>query len=230
MNARFLRPRAHCRGDASRGLHRAEHPIEVDMRSTTYALLSVLIATGGILANACSSQPASSGLSQDDQTATDPTSATNTPSGTGATSSSTPAPAATAADAAPPPATDGGVVDPDAGIPAADAALPPPVQQDCSATTSYDACGQCCDANNPPGYQVAEDAFTACICTMPGVCAQACGGSLCAGQDPSGQCQQCLNSNKAQQCEDAADTACQASPACAASEQCFQQSSCDQKP
>jgi hypothetical protein len=225
MNGLFLWPRAHCRGETSRGLHRAEHPTEVDMRSTTYALLSVVIATAGILVNACSSPAASTGLSQDDQTATGPT---NTPTGTGATNTSTPAPAATAAPVAPP-ATDGGVVDPDAGVPAADAALPPPVQQDCSATTTYDACGQCCDANHPPGYKVAEDAFNACICTTPGVCAQACGASLCAGQDPSGQCQQCLHSNKAQQCDDAAGMACQASPACTASEQCFQQSACDQK-
>jgi hypothetical protein len=195
------------------------------MRSPTYAFLSVVIVAGGVLANACSSQPASTGLSQDDQTATDPTTATLP----GSSNTSTPAPAASSAPVADPSTADSGVVDPDAGVPVADAA-PPPVQQDCSVTTSYDACGQCCDANNPPGYQVADDAYTACICQTPGVCAQACGGSLCAGQNPSGQCQQCMNSQKAWQCDDAAGMACQASPACTASDQCFEQSGCDQKP
>ena len=198
------------------------------MRTPSYAFLSVVVVAAGILANAaCSSQPSSTGLAQDDQTGTDPT---TTPSTGANVPASSPAPAAPAAPAADPSTADSGIVDTaDAGIDAADAA-PPPVQQDCSATTSYDACGQCCDANNPPGYQVDDDAYTACICTTPGVCAQACGNSLCAGQDPSGSCQQCLSSFKAQQCDDVADNACEASPACAASEQCFQQSNCDQKP
>jgi hypothetical protein len=196
------------------------------MRTPIYAFLSVAAVAGGILA-ACSSPPASTGLSQDNQTGADPT---TTPSTGGAnTPASTPAaaPAAPAAPAADSSTADGGpVVAPDASVPAPDAAPP---QQDCSATTTYDSCGQCCDSNTAGGNKVADDAWTACICMTPGVCAQACGGTLCAGQDPSGQCQQCLDSFKAQQCDDAANTACQASPACQADDQCFQQSGCDQK-
>jgi hypothetical protein len=190
------------------------------MRTLPYALLSVAIVAGGILANACSSQPASSALTEDDQTeAPDP------PVAGGSKTTTT---------TSPPPATDtdaGTVVDPDAGVPAPDADVPPPVQADCSATTSYDACGQCCDANNPPGYKIADDAYLACVCQTPGVCAQACGGSLCAGgQDPSPSCEQCLGSHAAAQCEDAANAACDANPACVASNQCFDTSNCEQKP
>jgi hypothetical protein len=109
----------------------------------------------------------------------------------------------------------------------------PPVQTACSTTTSFDACAQCCDTNNPPGYEVADDAYFACLCQTPGACAQACATTLCAAggpQDPSASCEQCLDSQAAAQCDDAAEAACQASAACQAANLCFATSNCEQKP
>jgi hypothetical protein len=181
-----------------------------------------VIVAGGILANACSSAPANSALGEDDQTEGDASAPVSNVKPRPSTPSQDPAPADT---------DSGTVVDPDGGLaPAPDAAVPPGPQADCSATTSYDACDQCCDTNNPPGYKIANDAFMACICQAPGVCAQACGGSFCAGQEPSSKCEQCLGSQAAGQCEDTAAAACDANPACTASNQCFQTSGCEQKP
>lgn len=88
------------------------------------------------------------------------------------------------------------------------------------------ACFDCCDAAHPGGWEVAAKAFDDCVCQQ--VCAQACGSSYCAGGDPSAACVQCLDD--AQQCEQAADAACQGNANCAAADACAQASACDTKP
>jgi hypothetical protein len=193
------------------------------MRTLPSALLSVVVISGGILANACSAPAPGTGLSTGDQTATPAPSSGKLPSSGSSSSSPAPAPSASTPtdpnSGAPVPATDGGVT-------------PPPTQADCSATADFNACNQCCDSNSGGGLKVADDAYLACICQTPGVCAQACATSLCGagGGNPSPQCESCLGSQKAFQCEDAAGSACQGSPACQAAQQCMQQSNCQQKP
>lgn len=193
------------------------------MRTLPYALLSVIVISGSILAVACSAPAPGSGLSTDDQTSSDGGTSKLPSSSPSSNNTSTPAPSASTPTTDP----DGGTV-----VPAPDGGVTPPVQTDCSATTDWNSCNQCCDANSGGGFKVADDAFVACICQAPGVCAQACGSSFCAagGGNPSPQCDSCLGSQKALQCENAAGQACQGSPACQAADQCAQQSNCDQKP
>ncbi len=104
---------------------------------------------------------------------------------------------------------------------------PAPTGGACSAEQTADACFQCCDTKNPGGLDVDGQAFGECACESPGVCAQACGSTYCAGQEPNQACINCLQN--ATQCETAAETACNASAACKAAVACIEQSGCDQK-
>lgn len=105
---------------------------------------------------------------------------------------------------------------------------PAPTGGACSNEQTADACFQCCDTKNPGGLDVDGQAFGQCACETPGVCAQACGSSYCAGQEPTQACVTCLQN--ATQCETAAETACNANAACKAALTCIQQSGCEQKP
>lgn len=195
------------------------------MRTRSYLLVSVITVVAAAFANgACSSPTPALATGDDDQTGANPTTP-STPAGNSTPSapsdpSTPPAPAVDAS--APPPVVDSGVL-PDGSV--------PPVQTDCSTTTTADTCYQCCDGNSPPGTQIAEDAWMACICTAPGVCAQQCGSTLCSpgGADPNSSCQRCLDSNAASQCDNVAQTACNANPSCMVADQCAQTNNCDNK-
>lgn len=104
---------------------------------------------------------------------------------------------------------------------------PAPTGGACSAEATADACFDCCDTKNPGGLEVDGQAFGQCACESPGVCAQACGSSYCAGNQPTQACSTCLQN--ATQCETAAETACNANAACKAAIACIQQSGCAQK-
>ncbi len=108
-----------------------------------------------------------------------------------------------------------------------DPADPAPTGGACSGEATADACFQCCDTKNPGGLDVDGQAFGECACETPGVCAQACGSSYCAGQQPTQACATCLQN--ATQCETAAETACNANAACKAAIACIESSGCDQK-
>lgn len=98
----------------------------------------------------------------------------------------------------------------------------------CSAQASSDACFQCCDQASPGGFEVDAQAFGQCACESPGVCAQACAGSFCAGSQATPACQQCLAT--ATQCNTTAEAACNASASCKGVFSCVDSSGCEQKP
>lgn len=108
-----------------------------------------------------------------------------------------------------------------------DPADPAPTGGACSGEATADACFECCDTKNPGGLDVDGQAFGECACETPGVCAQACGSSYCAGNEPTQACITCLQN--ATQCETAAETACNANAACKAAIACIESSGCDQK-
>ncbi|MBX3262238.1 MAG: hypothetical protein KIS78_05400 [Labilithrix sp.] len=117
----------------------------------------------------------------------------------------------------------------DTSAPAADAAPNDPAPGGtCSAAQGVEACYACCDAKNPDGMAVYEDAWLACACA-PGVCATACAQSACAAtpSEPADgdACDTCLA--QADQCDDQAEAACEASPACLAGFQCALDSGCE---
>jgi len=108
----------------------------------------------------------------------------------------------------------------------------PPASVDaakCGAENSWDACMSCCTSNNQSAFKAAADAFDACACQNPGVCQAQCANSLCAGQQPSQACDQCLQANGAQ-CGQVADTACAADATCKAAMDCEMAAKCDDKP
>jgi hypothetical protein len=111
-----------------------------------------------------------------------------------------------------------------------DQTTPPPSGDpgQCSASTSADACYECCDAAHPGAIDVWYDAADACACQSPGVCAAQCGSDYCQGGQPSAACADCLDN--AVQCLDAGDQACKADPGCAAVLACEDASLCDSKP
>jgi hypothetical protein len=99
----------------------------------------------------------------------------------------------------------------------------------CTATTTGQACGDCCYAQHP-GANVGDDAFGSCVCQTPGTCATQCAATFCAGK-PTAQgdaCETCLQG--ATQCEQTATTACNANPDCTAFNTCFQTAGCASKP
>jgi hypothetical protein len=97
----------------------------------------------------------------------------------------------------------------------------------CSAAQGEEACFECCDAKNPGGMEVFEDAWLACAC-QASVCATQCGQSMCADNpiDPvdGDACSTCLEA--ATQCDTQAEAACEANPACGAGFQCAADSKC----
>jgi hypothetical protein len=105
---------------------------------------------------------------------------------------------------------------------------PPVPAGNCGAEQSFDACFECCIKTDPAGFQVGDDAFTQCACAAPGICKAACGADFCNGQQPSQACITCLDS--AEQCNQAADTACKGNAGCQAVEACITSSGCDAKP
>ena len=190
--------------------------------SRTYSMLGILALVGGVTAVACSAPPAGSiGSDDQDQTAGDdkklPTSSSSptnpAPSQNNAPSNDTsPSPSPTP----PAPTPDGGTTP----------VTPSPADQQCAASQDMFACFDCCDAAHPGGWEAADQAWGTCVCTQ--VCAQACGNNFCAGGQPSAACEQCLDN--AQQCDDAANTACAADPNCAAADACSQAAACESKP
>lgn len=107
-------------------------------------------------------------------------------------------------------------------------ATPTPGTGQCSAQTTFDTCAQCCDQAFPGGFDVDAQAFGQCACEAPGVCAQACAGSFCAGGQATPACEQCLAS--ATQCQQVAETTCNANASCAGAFTCFDSSGCEAKP
>jgi hypothetical protein len=169
------------------------------------------------MAAACSAPPAGTiGSGEQNQNDGDkklPTSSTNPTNPSNTNSGNNPS---TPSDTTPAPAPDGGsTLQP-----------PPPGGGACVAEADMFACFDCCDAAHPGGWEVAEQAWSDCVCQT--ACAQACGANFCTGGQPSSACIQCLDD--AVQCDDAADTACAANPSCAAADACAQASQCETKP
>lgn len=76
----------------------------------------------------------------------------------------------------------------------------------CGAAANKWACVGCCLApkvGGTTGGAAGANAFGACVCQSPGVCATDCKTTFCAGKQASAACDSCMN-NKAMQCEDAA--------------------------
>lgn len=111
--------------------------------------------------------------------------------------------------------------------PAAPATTTPGTGQ-CAAQPTFDTCAQCCDQAFPGGFDLDSQAFGQCACEAPGVCAQACAGSFCAGGQATPACEQCLAT--ATQCQIVAETTCNANASCAGAFTCFDSSGCDAKP
>ena len=107
-------------------------------------------------------------------------------------------------------------------------ATPAPANGQCSAQTTFDTCMQCCDQAFPGGFEVDANAFGQCACESPGVCAQACAGSFCAGAAPTAACEQCLAG--ATQCNTQAETTCNANASCKGVFTCLDTSGCEAKP
>jgi hypothetical protein len=107
-------------------------------------------------------------------------------------------------------------------------AIPGPTNGPCSASASFDACLQCCDQAAPGGFDFESNAFGQCACGSPGVCAQACAGTFCAGGQATAACEQCLTA--ATQCNTAAEAACNANASCTAAFTCYDASGCELKP
>lgn len=105
---------------------------------------------------------------------------------------------------------------------------PAPGTGQCSAQASFDACFQCCDQAFPGGFEVDAQAFGQCACESPGVCAQACATSFCAGGQATPACEQCLAA--ATQCNTVAETACNANASCQGVFSCVDSSGCEAKP
>lgn len=185
------------------------------------SMFGIFALTTGLMAAACSAPPAG-GLGTDEQDQTDDDNGGRLP--TSSTSSTEPKPGTTndapANTQTPPSSTPAPT--PDASAPPV---TPPPPDQ-CNATADWMSCIDCCDQANPGGFEVDGQAWDDCICQT--ACAQECGGSYCNGGDPSFACEQCMQN--AQQCDQAADTACQANAACAAAIACIQSSQCESKP
>jgi hypothetical protein len=116
----------------------------------------------------------------------------------------------------------------DPAAPAATPTTPAPTNGQCAAATSFDACFGCCDQAFPGGFEVDAQAFGQCACESPGVCAQACAGSFCAGGQATPACEQCLAT--ATQCNTAAETACNANASCKGVFTCVDSSGCEAKP
>jgi len=100
----------------------------------------------------------------------------------------------------------------------------------CAAQTTGSACLSCCVGTAQSAYDLANNAFGMCVCQTPGTCAAQCAASFCNGQAQTAgdACDTCLNG--ATQCQQQANTACNANPTCAAVTQCIQQASCTTKP
>lgn len=107
-------------------------------------------------------------------------------------------------------------------------ATPTPGTGQCAGQQTFDTCAQCCDQAFPGGFDVDSQAFGQCACESPGVCAQACAGSFCAGGQATPACEQCLST--AAQCQQIAETTCNANASCAGAFTCFDSSGCQAKP
>jgi hypothetical protein len=120
--------------------------------------------------------------------------------------------------------------DPSAPAPATPATptAPAPTNGQCAAQQTFDTCMQCCDTAFPGGFEVDAQAFGQCACVSPGVCAQACAGSFCAGGQATAACEQCLVT--ATQCETVAEQTCNANASCSGVFTCLDSSGCEAKP
>ena len=107
-------------------------------------------------------------------------------------------------------------------------ATPTPGTGQCAAQQTFDTCAQCCDQAFPGGFDIDSQAFGQCACEAPGTCAQACAGSFCAGGQATPACEQCLAN--ATQCQQIAETTCNANASCAGAFTCFDSSGCEAKP
>lgn len=105
---------------------------------------------------------------------------------------------------------------------------PAPGTGQCAGQQTFDTCMQCCDQAAPGGFDIDAQAFGQCVCESPGTCAAACGGSYCAGGQPTPACEQCLEA--AVQCSTQAETVCNSNASCAAAFSCYDSSGCEAKP
>lgn len=187
------------------------------------SMMGLFTFVAGVAAVACSAPPAgtiggdqgassSGGSSSGNGTASLPNTPANNNNGT--------PPSSQPNDTTPPTSTP---TQTDAGSPTP---TTPTTPNACAAEPDIWACFDCCDAAHPGGWEVAAKAFDDCVCQT--VCAAACGSSYCAGNEPSGACIQCLDT--AQQCDDAATTACNADASCSGASTCAAASQCEMKP
>jgi hypothetical protein len=173
---------------------------------------------GFLVVAACSAPPAGTlGSNDQDQTADgDEKLPASSTSATDPAKSSNPAPNTPipSSDSVPAAGPEGG------------ASTTPPTAGSCSSSADWMSCVDCCGQQNPGGFEVDGQAWNDCICQT--ACASACGANYCNGGDPSAACEQCMQN--APQCDQAAETACQANASCAAAIACVQNSQCEAKP
>jgi hypothetical protein len=196
------------------------------------SMIGLFAVVAGCMAVACSAAPEGSiGGGQDNQTAGDKnklpaqsTSPTNPTNGTNANPSnpSNPSNPTPSDPTNPTPATDGGTTPTPTPTPTGD-------PQVCAASADFQGCFDCCDQQNAGGFDVDAQAWNTCAC-QANVCGAACGNNFCAGQDPSAACEQCLGSDTTLQCDQQAETACQASAACSGAMTCIETAKCFDKP
>jgi hypothetical protein len=87
-----------------------------------------------------------------------------------------------------------------------------------------DACFDCCFKG--VDTTAMDNAYQTCMCGATGACKTECGNNACTGGQPSAACNTCAQSAKAQVCDDAAQTACDADTGCKAASACAE--SCPQ--
>lgn len=96
---------------------------------------------------------------------------------------------------------------------------------ECSATTSAEACFACCTPD-PSAMQAAGQAYDTCICTKS--CATECGSDYCSATEEDVQlsdaCVACLDGAKGQACDEEAEALCAQSDACKAATACLEAS------
>jgi hypothetical protein len=115
--------------------------------------------------------------------------------------------------------------------PQPDAGTTPTPTNACAMSAGKSACYQCCETANPAALSFLDNEWGKCACEVPGVCANACANSYCAGLpvQQGSSCDSCLAANN-QSCSTQAESKCNADATCKKLFQCDQDSSCTTKP
>lgn len=104
---------------------------------------------------------------------------------------------------------------------------PPPPPSTCSNAQGEEPCFDCCDAKNPGGAEIFDQAMRTCACAED-VCATQCAESACAETplEPvaGDECSECMAGAIA--CGEQAHTACIANAACARLSDCLDKNGC----